>query len=151
MLLGMLQGSSGLLTLEQVFSLGGLEGSPRRSSQDGGLNKHIRKFPLNLGLGNRIKDDSPRGISFPQKRYLFIHVGIPRGGITSRRNRYLFCRGGISRGGIALREINTILVESVLHGAKDAKHKRDYKLEARNPKSETNPNYRNINDQNERY
>ncbi len=123
MLLGMLQGSSGLLTLEQFFPPGGLEGPPRRSSQGGGLNKHIWNFPLDLGLGNRIKDDSPRGISFPQKRYLFIHVGIPRGGITSRRKRYLFIHVGIPLGGKALRESSTILVESVFHWAKDAKYK----------------------------
>jgi len=49
-LLGTLQGSSGLLTLEQFFPLGGLEGPPRRSSQGGGLNKHTWNFPLNLGL-----------------------------------------------------------------------------------------------------
>ncbi|MEE9232056.1 MAG: hypothetical protein V3U07_01235, partial [Nitrospirales bacterium] len=61
MLLGTLQGSSALLTLEQFFPLGGLEGSPRRSSQGGGLNKHIWNFPLNLGLGNRINDDSRKG------------------------------------------------------------------------------------------
>ncbi len=37
MLLGPLQGSSGLLTLEQFFPPGGLEGPPRRSSQGGCL------------------------------------------------------------------------------------------------------------------
>jgi len=52
------------------------------------LTKHIRNFPLNLGLGNRISDDSPCGI--------------------------------------ALRANNSILVESIFHGAsrkgaKDAK------------------------------
>ncbi len=36
-LLGPLQGSSGLLTLEQFFPPGGLEGPPRRSSKGGGL------------------------------------------------------------------------------------------------------------------
>ncbi len=51
----------GLLTLEQFFPLGGLEGPPRRSSQGGGLNKHIWNFPLNLCLGNRIYDDSRKG------------------------------------------------------------------------------------------
>ncbi len=60
-LLGMWQGLSGLLTLEQFFPLGGLEGPPRRLSQGGGLNKHIWNFPLNLGLGNRISDDSRKG------------------------------------------------------------------------------------------
>ena len=27
------------------------------------LTKHIWNFPLNLGLGNRINDDSPRGVT----------------------------------------------------------------------------------------
>ncbi len=60
-LLGTLQGSSGLLTLEQFFPLGGLERPPHRSSQGGGLSNHIWNFPLNLGLGNRINDDSRKG------------------------------------------------------------------------------------------
>jgi hypothetical protein len=50
LLLGTLQGLSGLLTLEQFFPLGGFEGPPCRLSQGGGLNKHIWNFPLNLGF-----------------------------------------------------------------------------------------------------
>jgi len=58
MLLGTLQGSSGLLTLEQFFPLGGLEGPPRRSSQGGGLTLLL---PLpNCVLTTRSTDRQPR-------------------------------------------------------------------------------------------
>ena len=36
----------------------------------------------------------------------------------------------------------------IIHGAKHAKHKQDYKFEARNPKYETNSNGKNPNVQN---
>ncbi len=49
------------------------------------ISKDIRNFPLNLGLGNRINDDSPCGI--------------------------------------ALRANNSILVESVFHGARPVKYR----------------------------
>ena len=50
--------------------------------------------------------------------------------------------------GIAFRANNSILVESVFHGAKGAKVKQKCKFEARNPKYETNYNYENTNVQN---
>ncbi len=50
--------------------------------------------------------------------------------------------------GIALRANNSILVESVFHGAKDAKFKQICEFEARNPKYETNYNDGNTNVQN---
>jgi hypothetical protein len=51
LLLGTLQGLSGLLTLEQFFPLGGFEGPPCRLSQGGGLT-------LLLPLPNCVLDHS---------------------------------------------------------------------------------------------
>jgi len=58
MLFGTLQGSSGLLTLEQFFPLGGLEEPPRSSSEGGGLTPLL---PLpDCALTTRSTDKQPR-------------------------------------------------------------------------------------------